>query len=88
MSSDLVPQNELECRLLEAEEGRIAPEGFIKTLLGSEVFLPICEKHQIGGSATDHKAKPLELEAQDGSDVLVLFTNPERAKGIVRDYPG
>jgi hypothetical protein len=28
------------------------------------------------------------LEAEDGSVVLVLFTNPERAKGFVRDNPG
>jgi hypothetical protein len=50
--------------------------------------MPVYEKHQIGGFATDTKAKPLKLQAEDGSDVLVLFTNPERAKAFVRDYPG
>lgn len=88
MPPDFIPQNDLERQLLDAQEGRIAPEDFIKTLLGSEVFMPIYEKHQIGGFATDNKAKPLKLEAEDGSDVLVLFTNPERAKAFVRDYPG
>jgi len=88
MSADFIPQNDLERHLLDAQEGRIPPEDFIRVLLGSEVFMPVYEKHQIGGFATDTKAKPLKLQAGDGSDVLVLFTNPERAKAFVRDYPG
>jgi len=88
MPTDFAPQNDLERQLLEAQEGRIQPEEFIRTLLGSEVFMPVYEKHQIGGFATDTKAKPLKIQAEDGSDVLVLFTNPERAKAFVRDYPG
>jgi len=88
MPSPFVPQNDLERQLLDAQEGRIPPEDFIRTLIGSEVFMPVYEKHQIGGFATDTKAKPLKLQAEDGSDVLVLFTNPERAKDFVRDYPG
>jgi hypothetical protein len=88
MPPDFIPQNDLERQLLDAQEGRITPEDFIRTLLGSEVFMPIYEKHQIGGFATDTKAKPLKIQAEDNSDVLVLFTNPERAKEFVRDYPG
>ena len=45
--------------------------------------MPIYEKHQIGGVATDNKANPLLLEAEDGSDVLVLFTNAEDVRGVV-----
>jgi hypothetical protein len=88
MPADFAPQNDLERQLLDAQEGRIPPEAFIQTLIGSEVFMPVYEKHQIGGFATDTKAKPLKLQAEDGSDVLVLFTNPERAKAFVRDHPG
>lgn len=88
MSTDFIPQNELERQLIAAQEGRIPPEAFIHTLLGSEVFMPVYEKHQISGLQTDTKAKPLKLTGEDGAEVLALFTSPERAKGFVRDYPG
>lgn len=88
MSTDFQPQNDLERQLIAAQEGRIPPEDFIRTLLGSEVFMPIFEKHQIGGFAPDAKAQPLKIQSEDGDDVLVLFTSPDRAKAFVRDYPG
>lgn len=88
MSDDFTPQNDLERQLIAAQEGQIPPESFIATLVGSEVFMPIYERHQIGGLQTQQAAQPLKLTAEDGSEVLVLFTSPERAKGFVRDYPG
>lgn len=88
MSDDFTPQNDLERRLIAAQEGGIPPESFIETLVGSEVFMPIYERHQIGGLQTQQAAQPLKLSSEDGSEVLVLFTSPERAKGFVRDYPG
>lgn len=88
MSDDFTPQNDLERRLIAAQEGEIPPESFIETLVGSEVFMPIYERHQIGGLQTQQAAQPLKLSSEDGSEVLVLFTSPERAKGFVRDYPG
>lgn len=88
MSDDFTPQHDLERQLIAAQEGQIPPESFIATLVGSEVFMPIYERHQIGGLQTQQAAQPLKLTAEDGSEVLVLFTSPERAKGFVRDYPG
>lgn len=88
MSDDFTPQNDLERRLIAAQEGEIPPESFIETLVGSEVFMPIYERHQIGGLQTQQAAQPLKLSSEDGGEVLVLFTSPERAKGFVRDYPG
>jgi len=88
MTADFQPQNDLERQLIAAQEGQIAPEGFIGTLLGSEVFMPIYEKHQIGGFAPDAKAKPLKIQTEGGDEVLVLFTSPDRAKSFVQDYPG
>lgn len=60
----------------------------METLLGSEVFMPIHEKHQIGGLQTDTRAQPLKLQTDDDGEVLVLFTSPERAKIFVNDFPG
>lgn len=50
--------------------------------------MPIYKKHQIGGLQTGDKAQPLKLASDDGSEVLVLFTSPERAKSFVKDFPG
>jgi len=88
MSPAFQPQNDLERQLIAAQEGQIPPEDFIRTLLGSEVFLPIYEKHRIGGFATETKAQPLKVQTEDGEDVLVLFTSPDRAKVFVKDHPG
>ena len=88
MTTDFVPQNDLERRLLAAQEGQIPPEAFIETLLGSEVFMPIYEKHRIGGLQTETRARPLKLRTDDGGEVLVLFTSPERAKSFVKEFPG
>jgi len=88
MSDDFKPQNDLERQLIAAQEGQIPPEEFIATLVGSEVFMPVYEKHQIAGFQAQQAAQPLKLKGEDGGEVLVLFTSPERAKGFVADYPG
>jgi hypothetical protein len=88
MTSEFTPHNDLEEQLLAAQQARIAAEELINTLMQSEVFMPVYEKHQTGGLQTSNKAKPLTLKTEDGDEVLVLFTSPERAKAFVRDYPG
>ena len=88
MTTDFQPQNDLERQLIAAQEGRIPPESFLRTLLGSEVFMPVYERYQIGGFMADTKARPLKIRTDDGEEVLVLFTSPDRAKSFVKDYPG
>jgi len=88
MSHDFKPQNDLERQLIAAQEGQIPPEAFIETLVGSEVFMPVYEKHQIVGFQAQQVAQPLKLKGEDGGEVLVLFTSPERAKGFVAGHPG
>lgn len=82
------PHNDLERQLIAAQEGQIGPDELIDTLLRSEVFMPVYEKHQIGGLQSSSQAKPLTLTTEEGTEVLVLFTSPERAKGFVKDFPG
>ena len=50
--------------------------------------MPVYEKHQIGGLQSNDKAQPLKLKTDDGDEVLVLFTSPERSKAFVKDFPG
>lgn len=88
MPIDFTPINELERRLIAAQEGQIPPEAFIETLISSEVFMPVCERQRTGGPPSARTAQPLKIPGEDGEEVLVLFTSPERAKGFVTDYPG
>ncbi len=88
MSEAFIPQNDLERHLIAAQEGEVPPESFIEVLMGSEVFMPVYEKHQIGGLQMQQTAQPLKLQSEEGEETLVLFTSPERAKAFVKDFPG
>jgi hypothetical protein len=88
MDTDFSPQNELERQLVAAQDGLIGPDKLMDTLMRCEVFMPVYEKHQIGGLQESRQAKPLVLTTAVGDEVLVLFSSPERAKGFVKDYPG
>lgn len=82
--------NAAEELLQQAHAGELDSETFIQRLLETTLFMPIYEKHQIGGlqPTTSDKATPLVIDADDGQKVLILFTSPERAKAFVRDFPG
>ena len=88
MTPAFIAQNDLERQLIAAQDGHRTAESFIETLLGSEVFMPVYEKHQIGGFQTQQTAQPLKLINEEGAEALVLFTSPERAKDFVKDHPG
>lgn len=82
--------NAAEELLLKAHAGELDSEAFIQQLMATTLFMPIYEKHQIGGlqpTASD-QATPLTLDDESGNKVLILFTSPERAKLFVKDFPG
>jgi hypothetical protein len=81
------PRNHLEQQLIAAQEGSIPGDDFMQYLLTAQLFMPVQdEKHAIKGFQKDDKAVPLTLESEDGVQVLVLFTSPERAKPFLEDY--
>jgi hypothetical protein len=82
------PRNELEQRLLAAQEGRITGEQFIDELMGSQIFMPVRDSVGIQGFIGSSTARPLTVQSADGTEVLILFTSPERAKAFVRDFAG
>lgn len=88
MNPDFVPKNELEKKLLAAQNGEMPGDQFMKELLTSEVFMPILDKHHIGGLQDSAQATPLTVTGEDNTEILILFTSPERAKEFVRDFPG
>lgn len=81
-------RNELEEKLVAAQEGRLASEAFMDYLMDTQVFMPVKDSIGIGGFTGSDKAIPLTLKTEDDIEVLILFTSPERAKDFVVDYPG
>jgi len=81
-------RNELEQNLLAAQEGQISNEEFMRYLIGTQIFIPVKDSIGIEGFTDSDKALPLTVRTEDNTEVLILFTSPERAKDFVQDYPG
>jgi hypothetical protein len=88
MHNEFEARNELEKDLVAAQSGEIGSEAFMKRLLGAQLFMPVQDSSPIKNFQTSDKAVPLTLKDEDGTQVLILFSSPERAKEFVRDYPG
>ena len=82
-------KNDLERQMEALHGGQLTPESFFESLLGQQVFLPVRdEDHGIANFQASQKAVPLSLEAEDGTQVLILFSSPERAKEFLSQFPG
>jgi hypothetical protein len=88
MHDSFEARNELEQNLIAAQEGQMAGDAFMKYLMDTQVFMPVKDSIAIEGFTGSDKAVPLTLKSEDGVEVLILFTSPERAKAFVQDYPG
>lgn len=87
--NDNEPRNALEERLAAAQAGRLSSEELLGFLLGAQVFLPVQDEvAPVLNIQRSTKAKPLILQAEDGTPVLILFSNPQRAKPFTQDFPG
>ena len=81
-------RNELEQKLLAAQEGQMPGDEFMKYLMDTQIFMPVKDSIGIEGFTSSDKAIPLTLLSDDKIEVLVLFTSPDRAREFVRDHPG
>lgn len=88
MNDTFIPANDIEEKLNAAQEGRLSGEDFMQELLQAQLFMPILDKHGIGGLQTSASATPLTLNNDENVEILILFTSPERAKEFVKDFPG
>lgn len=89
MSEAFEPRNDLERWLIQAQNGEMEPDAFMRELLASQVFIPIKEESEnIGGFQANTKAEPISIQSDDGTPILILFTSPERAKPIQEQLPG
>jgi hypothetical protein len=88
MAQTFTAHNDLETKLVAAQEGQLDTQAFMEELLNSQLFMPVeDEPNQIQGFQRSTKAKPLTLDTEDGMNVMVLFTSPERAKAFLEDFP-
>lgn len=88
MDKTFTAHNDLETRLVAAQQGQMDSDIFMQELLDSQIFMPVeDEPNQIQGFQRSTKANPLTVQSEDGMNVLVLFTSPERAKGFLQDFP-
>jgi SseB protein N-terminal domain len=81
-------RNELEQKLMAAQEGSLPESEFMHYLLEAQVFMPVRDSINIAGFTGGIKAIPLTLQTEDAVEVLVLFTSPDRAKNFMQGYPG
>jgi len=88
MHDSFETRNELEEKLLAAQEGQLSSEDFIRYLMDTQVFMPVKDSIGIAGFTSSNKAVPLTLRSEDNTEVLILFTSPDRAKDFVADFPG
>lgn len=88
MHDSFKARNELEQNLMAAQEGQMDEDAFMKYLMDTQVFMPVKDSIGIEGFTGSDKALPLTLKSEDGIEVLILFTSPERAKTFLDDYPG
>jgi hypothetical protein len=81
------PRNDVERLLQDLHAGRTTPDLFAKQLLGQQVFMPVKDdKHAIKGFQTSTQAKPLVLDTDEGTPVMILFTDPERSKDFLTEF--
>jgi hypothetical protein len=88
MQDDFEARNELEEKLLAAQEGQMSSEALMEYLMETQVFMPVKDSIGIEGFTSSNKAVPLTLKTDDDLEVLVLFTSPDRSKAFVQDFPG
>ena len=81
-------RNELEENLLAAQEGRMSSDELMKYLMDTQVYMPVKDSIGIEGFTSSDKAIPLTLKTEDGIEVLILFTSPDRSREFVQEFPG
>lgn len=88
MSALNTTSNDLETLIESAQQGSLDEEQFFSALLDAQVFMPILDRHAIGGFQDSSQAEPLVLESEEGNRVVPLFTSPDRARDFLQHYPG
>ena len=87
MQDQFEARNELEEKLLAAQEGTLGSEDLMTYLMDAQVFMPVKDSIGIEGFTANDKAVPMTLKTEDNVAVLILFSSPDRSKDFMQDYP-
>ena len=88
MQDQFETRNELEKKLLAAQEGSLSGEAFMEYLMDTQVFMPVKDSIGIEGFTSSDKAIPMTLKSEDDVEVLILFSSPDRSKQFMKEFPG
>ena len=88
MHEQFETRNELEEKLLAAQEGTLGGEDFMAYLTDTQVFMPVKDSIGIEGFTSSTNAIPMTLKTEDNVEVLILFSSPDRSKEFMQDFPG
>ncbi len=72
------PLNDLEVRLLQAQDGTLEAAGFLDALLAEQVFV-LLDKAVGPDNDWDETINPLVLTSEGGEPMFAVFSAPERA---------
>ena len=89
-AQEIEAKNELEHKLVAAMRGELSSDDFMREMLAQQIFIPIKDDKDSGIQGFQHttRATPLVIQDEEGQNILVLFTSPERAKDFLADVPG
>jgi len=88
MQATFQARNEVEEKLLSAQQGQISSEVLMEYMMDAQLFMPVKDSTAIEGLTSSDKAVPLTLKTEDNVEVLVLFTSPDRSRMFLQDFPG
>lgn len=91
MSEDAIEaKNELEKKLLAAINGELSGEDFMREMMNEQIFIPIKDEADSGiaNFQRSTRATPLVVQDEEGRNILILFTSPERAQEFLAEFPG
>lgn len=86
-AEDFSPTTDIEHKLVDAQEGRLSSEDFMQELLEATMFLPVYDD-SVSGIQLSDKARPISIQLEDGTEIMVVFTSPERAREFLDQAPG
>lgn len=88
MQNQFETRNELEEKILAAQEGTLSGEDFMAYLMDTQIFMPVKDSIEIEGFTSSDKAVPMTLKTEDDVEVLILFSSPDRSKQFMKEFPG
>ena len=87
MQEQFEARNEVEEKLLSAQDGQLSSEALMEYMMDAQLFMPVKDSIGIEGFTSSDKAVPLTLKTEDNVEVLILFTSPDRSKVFLQDFP-